>query len=147
MPYLSPSQKDSFKRQAREILRQLHNHQPHDGRRARGHVVQDPSILTNGRVHPLEGELLFADANVDPDLGFMHNDFAESNCIVDNDKIVGLVDWEMAGFIGWKVAGEIHRRVRTPQREHFADAGLSEKQLRDIMWWNDLYDDEEGPNS
>jgi hypothetical protein len=32
----------------------------------------------------------------------------------------------LAGFFGWKTAGEIHRRIRTPQREHFANANLSE---------------------
>lgn len=73
-------------------------------------------------------------------MGFMHNDFTESNCIVENDRIVGLVDWEMAGFFGWKTAGEVHRRIRTPQREHFANVDLSEARLREIMFWNDLYD-------
>lgn len=71
----------------------------------------------------------------------MHNDLAQSNLIVDKDMIVGLIDWEMAGFIGWSVAGEIHRRIRTPQREHFAKANVNEDQLRDIMYWNDLYDE------
>jgi hypothetical protein len=47
----------------------------------------------------------------------------------------------MAGFFGWKTAGEVHRRIRTPQREHFANASLSEESLQDIMFWNDLYDD------
>ncbi|KAI1498124.1 kinase-like domain-containing protein [Biscogniauxia marginata] len=140
-PYLSQDQKQSFKQQAREILRQLHTIKPSDGRRARYHVVRDPNILTNGRIHPLEANILFSETNVDPDMGFMHNDFTESNCIVDNDKIVGLVDWEMAGFFGWKTAGEIHRRIRTPQREHFVNANLTEERLQDIMWWNDLYDD------
>src|SRR5690606_2404840 len=77
-------------------------------------VVPDPSILTNGRLNPLEGEILFSDANTDPDISFMHNDFDTCNLIVDHDRIVGLVDWEMAGFIGWKTAGEVHRRIRTP---------------------------------
>ncbi|KAH9983848.1 kinase-like domain-containing protein [Xylariaceae sp. FL0662B] len=140
-PYLSQGQKESFKQQAREILRQLHTVKPTGGRRARCHVVPDPNILTNGRVHPLEGDILFSDTNIDPDKSFMHNDFTTSNCIVDNDKIVGLVDWEMAGFFGWKTAGEIHRRIRTPQREHFANANLSEETLQNIMWWNDLYED------
>lgn len=71
----------------------------------------------------------------------MHNDFSTSNCIVDDDRIVGLVGWEMAGFFGWKTAGEVHSRIRTPQREHFVNANLSEEKLRDIMWWNDLYDE------
>lgn len=138
--YLSQGQKEAFRQQAREILRQLHVLQPADGRRARSHVVPDPNILSNGRIHALEGDILFSDANKDPDMGFMHNDLTESNCIVDNDRIVGLVDWEMAGFFGWKTAGEVHRRIRTPQREHFANVDLSEARLREIMFWNDLYD-------
>lgn len=73
-------------------------------------------------------------------MSFMHNDFTESNCIVENDRIVGLIDWEMAGFFGWKTAGEVHIRIRTPQREHFANVNLSETRLQEIMFWNDLYD-------
>ncbi|PVH92749.1 hypothetical protein DM02DRAFT_266298, partial [Periconia macrospinosa] len=49
----------------------------------------------------------------DPEMSFMHNDFTESNCIVDNGKIAGLIDWEMAGFFSWNTAGEVHRRIRT----------------------------------
>jgi hypothetical protein len=67
-------------------------------------------------------------------LGFMHHDLTEPNCIVDNDSIVGLIDWEMAGFFGWKTAGEVHRRLRIPQREHFPNLDLSEKRLQDICF-------------
>ncbi|KAL5361695.1 hypothetical protein BJX96DRAFT_166086 [Aspergillus floccosus] len=139
-PYLSQCQKQSFKEQARGILRQLHTIKPSNTRGVRSHVVQDPNILDNGRINPMEGEIIFSDTNADPDLSFMHNDFTHSNCIVDKDQIVGLIDWEMAGFFGWKTAGEVHRRIRTPQREHFVNASLSEESLRDIMFWNDLYD-------
>ncbi|KAL4874793.1 hypothetical protein BJY04DRAFT_233274 [Aspergillus karnatakaensis] len=117
----------------------LHTIKPDDERRARSHVIQDPHILSNGRINPLEGEILFS-TDTDTDLGFMHNDFTQSNCIVNDDKIVGLVDWEMAGFFGWKTAGEIHRRIRTPQTEQFVNAALSEEELQDILFWNDLYD-------
>jgi hypothetical protein len=139
-PYLSRRQKTSFKKQAREILRRLHTVKPSDGYQLRSHVVQDPHILSNGRINPLEGNILFSEANTDPDMSFMHNDITPSNIIVDDDRIVGLVDWEMAGFIGWKTAGEIHRRIRTPQRESFANIILSEERLQDIMYWNGLYD-------
>jgi hypothetical protein len=47
----------------------------------------------------------------------------------------------MAGFFGCKTAGEVHPRIRTPQREHFVNANLGEEQLQDMMFWNDLYDD------
>ncbi|KAI9783098.1 MAG: hypothetical protein M1839_004267 [Geoglossum umbratile] len=140
-PHLSQGQRESFKQQAREILRQLHTIKPTDERRTRCYIVQDPNILTNGRILPPEGDILFSDTNINLDMSFTHNDFTPSNCIVDNNKIVGLVDWEMAGFFGWKTAGEIHRRIRTPQREHFVNVNLSEETLQDIMWWNDLYDD------
>ena len=142
VPYLSESQRAAFKQQAREILRKLHTQKPPDDeRRDRHYVVQDPHILENGRIRPLEKEILFSNTTVDPDLSLMHNDLTPSNLIVDNDRIVGVINWEMAGFFGWKTAGEIHRRIRTPQRESFANAALTDEELRQIMWWNDLYDE------
>ncbi|KFY35567.1 hypothetical protein V494_05801 [Pseudogymnoascus sp. VKM F-4513 (FW-928)] len=119
----------------------LHAVKPSDGRKTRSHVVEDPNILSNGRIHPVEGYILFSGINNDPDMAFMQNDFSISNLIVDNDRIVGLIDWEMAGFFGWQGAGAVHRRIRTPQREHFVNANLSEAMIQEIMYWNDLYDD------
>ncbi|OBT40812.1 hypothetical protein VE00_08623 [Pseudogymnoascus sp. WSF 3629] len=139
-PYLSQGQREAFKQQSREILRQLHAVKPTDGRQIRSHVVRDPNILSNGRIPALEGDILFSSTNTDLDLAFMHNDFSDSNVIVDNDMIVGVIDWEMAGFFGWKTAGEVHRRIRTPQREHFVNANLIEARIEEIMHWNDLYD-------
>ncbi|KAI1331182.1 kinase-like domain-containing protein [Xylariaceae sp. FL0255] len=140
-PYLSESQRASFKQQARAMLRKLHTIKPSGGQQSRVHVVPDPNILNNGRINTLEKDMLFSVTNIDPDTSLTHNDFTPSNCIVDNDKVVGLVDWEMAGFFGWKLAGEVHRKIRTPQKEHFANVASSEEKLRDIMWWNDLYDE------
>lgn len=97
-PYLSGSQRKSFKEQARKILHQLHTIKPTEKLQARSHVVPDPNILSNGRINPLEGDILFSDSNDDPDISFMHNDLTESNCIVDNGSVVGLIDWEMAGY-------------------------------------------------
>lgn len=138
-PYLSTQQKESFKEQAREILHQLHTIKPTEKLHARCHVVPNPNILTNGRVNPLEGDIVFS-TNDDPDMSFMHNDFTQSNVIVNNGMITGLIDWEMAGFIGWKTAGEVHRRIRSPRREQFVNARLSEEKILDMMYWNDLYD-------
>lgn len=74
-------------------------------------------------------------------MSLMHDDLTQSNCIVSDDKIVGLNDWEMAGFFGWKTAGEVHQRIRSPQRENFANVSLGEEELQDIMFWNGLYED------
>ncbi|KAK5998096.1 hypothetical protein PT974_00468 [Cladobotryum mycophilum] len=106
IPYLSQSQRASFKQQLREILRQLHTIKPTERLLKRRHVVPDPNIVTNGRLNPREVDVLFSDDNTDTDMSFMHNDLSESNCIVDEDTIVGLIDWEMAGFFGWKTAGK-----------------------------------------
>ncbi|KXG49491.1 Aminoglycoside phosphotransferase [Penicillium griseofulvum] len=109
-PYLSQKQKEFFKQQAREILRQLHSIKP-DGQ-TRSYIVPDPGILSNDRIQRLEYDILFSETNTDPDMSFMHNDLNISNYIVDDDKIVGLIDWEMAGFFGWNTAREVHRKAR-----------------------------------
>ncbi|KAI8631310.1 hypothetical protein F5Y19DRAFT_463595 [Xylariaceae sp. FL1651] len=127
-PYLSEDQRLAFKQQAQGILQKLHTIKP-DGRQwGRVHVVEDHKILENSRISPLEKEILFSDGNVDPGT-------------INNDKIVDLIDWEMAGLFSWKTAREVHHSIRTSQREHFINAASSEEKLRDIMWWNELYDD------
>ena len=108
---------------------------------SRSYVVPDADPVDHRGIQELERDLIFSDQNKDRDLSLMHNDFTTSNCIVNNDKLVGLVDWEMAGFLGWKTAGEVHRAIRTPKRENFADLSLSEERLSDILFWNDLYED------
>lgn len=59
-----------------------------------------------------------------------------------NDKIVGVIDWEMAGFFGWNRAAKVHRQIRSPRRENYAHLNLDESFLADILYWNDLYDGE-----
>ena len=77
--------------------------------------MPDPNILTNSRINTLEAQLLFSGTNADPDdVSFMHNDFSDSNSIVDDDRIVALDDGKMAGFFGWRLAGAVHRRIRMP---------------------------------
>ena len=74
-------------------------------------------------------------------LGFAHNDLQPSNIIVKDDKIVGIIDWEMAGFFGER-AGEVHRTMRGPSRESVQHLGLSEEKILDVTFWNDLYEEE-----
>lgn len=137
--YISGPQKASFKQQARDILRQLHKIKSPASNKRRSYIVPDPDPVDHRGIQDLERNIIFSDSNDDPDLNFMHNDFSQSNCIVDNGKIVGLVDWEMAGFFGWNTAGEVHLRIRMPKRENFAALNLSKNFLGDILFWNDLY--------
>lgn len=108
--------------------------------RPRSHIVPDPYIYNNTWFNPLDLEIIFGDESTDPDRGFMHNNMTASNIIGDNGKISGLVDWETAGWFGWATAGEIHRRIRSPQCEGYVNAGLSENELEDLLFWNNLYD-------
>lgn len=84
------AKKESFKEQSREIIRWLHTIKSSNSCQARSHIVRDPNIISNGRINPLESEILFSDINTDPDMSFVHSDFSQYNYIVDNDRIVGL---------------------------------------------------------
>ncbi|KAK4203286.1 hypothetical protein QBC40DRAFT_317928 [Triangularia verruculosa] len=102
---------------AEEIGRTLNSIKPDDGK-TRNHLVADPNILTNGRMDPQEVELIFSDTNTDPDLGFMHNDWVLSNFIIDspeNAQIVGIIDWEDAGWFGWETAKQLQSLVKHPR--------------------------------
>ncbi|KAF2759057.1 hypothetical protein EJ05DRAFT_499482 [Pseudovirgaria hyperparasitica] len=138
--YISQRQKTSFKQQAREILQRLRTITPTVETSRRSYVIPDPDPVEHRGIQELEREIIFAEDNKDSDLSLMHNDVSQSNCIVDNDRIVGLVDWEMAGFFGWKTAASVHTQIRTPKRENFAAINLPEEMLSDILFWNDLYD-------
>ncbi|KAI3390434.1 hypothetical protein diail_9656 [Diaporthe ilicicola] len=138
--YISPDQKTSFKEQARKMLQKLKAaNQPQDVHH-RCYVVPDPDPVDHRGIQELEKDIIFGKDNTNPDLSFMHNDVSLSNCIVDNDKIVGLVDWEMAGFFGWKTAADVHVQIRTPKRANFASLNLPEERLNDVLFWNDLYE-------
>lgn len=91
-------------------------------------------------IQELEWDIIFSDQNKDADISFMHNDFTTSNCVVRDGKIVGLCDWEMAGWFGWNTARNVHVQIRTPKRDNYAALDLPEEMLKDILFWNDLYE-------
>ena len=97
--------------------------------------------MKNKGIQELEKQIIFPERHLDSDVSFMHNDFSQSNTIVDHGKIVGLVDWEMAGWFGRKTAAHVHVQIRTPKRENFAHLDLAEDFLEDILFWNDLYEE------
>ncbi|KAJ3565087.1 hypothetical protein NPX13_g7621 [Xylaria arbuscula] len=139
--YLSTAQKGAFKEEARGILRRLSDVKPPSSSTTiRSYIVDDADPKAHRGIQELEYDLIFSKDNRDPDLSLMHNDFSLSNCIVNYDKIVGLVDWEMAGYFGLKTAAEVHVKIRTPRRESFAALNLPEDVLEDILFWNDLYE-------
>ncbi|KAF2201419.1 hypothetical protein GQ43DRAFT_487291 [Delitschia confertaspora ATCC 74209] len=95
--YTSQSPKVAFQEQGREILRLLQTIKVTFRIRNCSYIVADPDFADNWE---LERVAIFSDEDKDPCISFMHNNFSLSNCIMDNNKIVELVDWEMAGFFG-----------------------------------------------
>jgi hypothetical protein len=75
--YLSQTENESFKEQARAVLEQLRTIKPpaHQGR---SYVVPDPDPVSHRGIQELEQDILFSEDN-DSDLGLMHNDFSQSN--------------------------------------------------------------------
>ncbi|KAF3001382.1 hypothetical protein E8E13_006835 [Curvularia kusanoi] len=138
--YISQSQKHAFKQQARSLLQDLSTLHPPAEVSHRSYVVSDADPVEHRGIQEVERDLIFAGDDMDPDLSFMHNDVTLSNIIVDDNKIAGLIDWEMAGFFGWKTAAKVHARIRTPKRENFAALNLPGEMLEDILFWNDLYE-------
>jgi COMPASS component SPP1 len=109
---------------------------------APSYVVPDPDPVRSRGITETEYDLLFgetADEENEARLGFVHNDLNESNIIVQDGKIVGLVDWEMAGFFWLNRAGRVHALFRTARRENLQNANLTEEQIVDLTFWNDLY--------
>lgn len=126
--------------QARDLLRRLQKTKLPSSQKQRSYIVPDTDPVEHRGIQTLEEDIIFGSDNKDPDLSFMHNDVSPSNIIVDKDRIVGLVDWEMAGYFGWRTAGNVHVQIRSPKLENYAALNLSKEFLDDIMFWSDLYD-------
>lgn len=137
--YLDKVRKQSFKNQARHILQQLQSIEPNVGIKRPTYLVLDIDPVEHRGIQKLEQDILFNSANDNSKFALMHNDMSTSNLIVDNDRIVGLVDWEMAGFFSWEAAQAVHENIRSPKREGFRALKLSQDRLDDILFWNDLY--------
>ncbi|KAM0519560.1 hypothetical protein ACHAPE_003737 [Trichoderma viride] len=140
-PYLSSTQKASFRSQTRKMIRELSTVKPPSTVLEPTFIVSDPSPLVNRDISSSESAILFGDRSErgSRKLNFMHNDLQPSNIIVRNDQIVGIVDWEHAGWFHWDDVGAVHSQFRTPRREDFAGAQLSEEELDDLEYWGDLY--------
>ncbi|CAH0017566.1 unnamed protein product [Clonostachys rhizophaga] len=141
--YLGSDDMESFKEQARVVLRTLRDIKPPSAQKSRSYIAPAPDPVKSHRVRQEEAEIIFSDVNTDTDFCFMHNDFTESNTIVNDGKIVGLIDWEMAGYFGWETARQVHLRIRGPRKESFAHLESKEEFkdiLRQMFFWRDLYD-------
>ncbi|OTA76917.1 hypothetical protein M434DRAFT_38748 [Hypoxylon sp. CO27-5] len=140
-PYLTQEEKASLREQGRKIVKKLDQLLPPPTK-----DVAEPSYalpaMNPGKWDPanVEYNILFGKregVEGEEKLGFAHNDFNESNIIVMNGKITGVIDWEMAGYFGLHRAGRVHGEVR---RIIFEGVKPSEEQLTDLYYWNGLYE-------
>lgn len=136
--YITAEQKLSFKSQARDLLRRMYSLSTPSSEPS--YVVPDPDPVDHRGIQQLQTQLLFPPQSSGGGLGLMHNDLTHSNIIVDHDRIVGIVDWEMAGFFEWKSGANVHVLIRSPRKENYASLNLDEDFLTDILYWNDLYE-------
>ncbi|KAL2373967.1 hypothetical protein RJ035_004653 [Blastomyces gilchristii] len=135
-PYLTRQQKESFKRQARNIIRKIDS--ANDGRSSPSYVVKGSKPKEEHRLQQAEYDILFGSASAsNQTLAFTNNNMAPANIIVDNDTIVGLVGWYNAGYFGWDRAKTIHSKIRClDSADVSSDGGVS---IPDAFW-RDLYD-------
>ncbi|PGG99489.1 compass component spp1 [Blastomyces parvus] len=135
-PYLTRQQKESFKRQARNIIRKIDSVK--DGRSSPSYVVQGNEPKEEHRLQQAEYDILFGSASTsNQTLSFTNNNMAPANIIVDNDAIVGIVGWHNAGYFGWDRAKNIHSTIRClDSADVSSDGGVS---IPDAFW-RDLYD-------
>ncbi|OJD28034.1 hypothetical protein ACJ73_00564 [Blastomyces percursus] len=135
-PYLTRQQKESFKRQARNIIRKIDSAK--DGRSSPSYVVKGNKPKEEHRLERAEYDILFGSASTsNQTLAFTNNNMVPANIIVDNDTIVGLVGWYNAGYFGWDRAKNIHSKIRClDSTDVSSDGGVS---IPDAFW-RDLYD-------
>ncbi|KAI0098353.1 hypothetical protein F4776DRAFT_650563 [Hypoxylon sp. NC0597] len=141
-PYLTQAEKASFKEQGRQIVKKLDELLPPPTEGVAGPSYALPAA------NPVELDPADADHRIlfgkrenvegEEKLGFAHNDFQDSNIIVMDGKITGVIDWEMAGYFGLHRAGRIHKEVRCSN--NYEKANLTEEQLADLNYWKDLYE-------
>ncbi|OJD30053.1 phd transcription factor [Diplodia corticola] len=82
----------------------------------------------------------------DSDTRFAHNDLSTSNIIVDRGEdgtvhVVGIIDWEHAGWIGWRTTAAVHRELRAPLVDMYDREEFDQEEWEDLVMWKGLYDD------
>lgn len=143
-PYLSQDQKASFKGQVRDIISRIATVSRAASVVSPSYIFEDSDPVKNRDITPEENELLFQRSNTTPqpaeELSFSHNDLQTSNIIVDSDKIVGIIDWEHAGWFRKGDVAAVHKEFREPRKQDFAQANLSEAKIADLLYWSDIYE-------
>jgi hypothetical protein len=73
----------------------------------------------------------------DTNVVFLHNHIYPSNIIIQDDKIVGVIDWEMSGFFQKGCKGLSPYEVF--QKGAFIGLSVLEDRFNDLTFWSNLY--------
>ena len=93
--YISQFQKASWEQQAQDLLHHIHKIEQPEGRH-RSYIVLDPDRVEHRGIQQHEQEIIVG-SDVDGDNNLMHNDLTRYNVVVSDDRILGVVDWGVAG--------------------------------------------------
>lgn len=102
-------------------------------------MVEDSDPVKHRGITDEEVDILFTQHHDSEKMVFTHNDLQPSNIIVSNDRIVGIIDWEMSGWFSPTSARLVHTQLRTQLRESFVGLNLSEDLINDIVFWAGVY--------
>ncbi|KAI0837246.1 kinase-like domain-containing protein [Hypoxylon sp. FL0890] len=142
-PYLTQAEKESFREQARELIKKLDElpRPPNVDPTVPSFVIPVADPVGSGVTDKERYEALFGkrdDVESEEKLGFAHNDLNDSNIIVQDGKITGLIDWELAGWFGIKRAGFVQAHLRFPGQGDYPDR--DEDEVADLIYWSLIYE-------
>jgi COMPASS component SPP1 len=132
--YLNREQIEDFKNQSRQIIQRLGKIDSATDEPS--YVCRELNAHTAPSVEPRERDILFTDKGKEDEFCLTHNNFVQSNIIVQDNRVVGIAGWRQCGYFGTVRAKKVHRLFRdldpAPQN------GVSSPEK--TATWADLYD-------
>ena len=134
--YITGQRKYAYRRIIRNIIKAMYAHSDSGQYPLPSYVVACP---VNRGVSREELEILHKWDSTDGSPGFAHNNMKQSNIIVKDGKIMGIIGWGMAGFFGKESTELVHRRFRHEYLHlHAPQWKLDKKQKSDLLYWYEL---------
>lgn len=142
--FLSEAQKRGFKEQMRVFMREMRAIPEELSRGLQGELERGGMLRCTHDAEEYE-KLMGAEAVRKGDWAFMHNDLNRGNIIVKDDRVVAVVDWELAGRFSFEGVRWVHEHLRPPRRREYDRDEMTAEKWDDLFSWEDLYhvDEEE----
>lgn len=142
--FLSEAQKRGFKEQMRAFVREMRSIPEGLSRGLQGELERGGMLRCTHDAEEYE-KLMGAEAVRKGDWVFMHNDLNRDNIIVKDDRVVAVVDWELAGRFSFEGVRWVHEHLRPPRRREYDRDEMTAEEWDDLFSREDLYhiDEEE----